>query len=750
MRITPPVLPIVLSVLALCAGQYLLHPASAYAQNPDITLTQSVCGSGSPCVTTSHNDSSRDGVNPNETTLTALTVSGGLTWQKSVTTDGLIYAQPLYIHDLIGSEGSVGSCTGQQSVVFVATENDTVYTFDDTNSNASPCWSVSLLPSGEYAAPYSVTAGDTGNGCTNVVPEVGITGTPVIDTNITPPFIYVVAKSYDGTYIHERLHAISATTGADLNSIELSKCEPGAGNTCTGSLGESFNPQFQLQRPGLALYYNGSTAHTSDIYISWGSFCDSNNYAGGTDNPNTTNPYNGWVAEVQADYTTSSSFPTLSFVTSFSTEPTSPASIHTEGAIWMAGAAPAVDGTGDVFLASANSFVGSYSGGVQTNYGWNGSNEWGQSLLELSNVVTSGVTALGVTDFYTPNDWPELNGGNGGTNTQYVCQLETCSGMGDYPLDSDEDLGSGGVLLLSSTTPLGLTHPEIIGAGKEGMIYTTWYKPSNSVTSLGSNFNEYMGGLDGCGYHMPSGTGCEFASQASVPYNYGCTPGSGTGAGLLAGCVEGFFYPSTSASEKYGSRGVPAFITTTNSLDNFAYTWGSQDTLKAFLLSVSSGVGTFSTGTSHEFTAVGLPTLGYPGTTPSVTWDGSNFYNTVVWGIDTSGWGTLGMAATQDLVYAYSGDPYYGTNYCSNANMLCQLWCDGPSISGCTTQKAPGAVKFVVPTVVDGYVFIAGGNNDPFYWPGTTVTVGVLSTDCNTPTSHTSGPTNCGMLSIYY
>ena len=56
--------------------------------------------------------------------------------------DGNVYAQPLYIPGLQMSDGNV------HNVLFVATENDSIYAFDaDSNggSNAKPIWQITLL-----------------------------------------------------------------------------------------------------------------------------------------------------------------------------------------------------------------------------------------------------------------------------------------------------------------------------------------------------------------------------------------------------------------------------------------------------------------------------------------------------------------------------------------------------------------------------------------------------------------------------
>ncbi|HXM13787.1 MAG TPA: PQQ-binding-like beta-propeller repeat protein, partial [Candidatus Eremiobacteraceae bacterium] len=100
-------------------------------------------------VTTQHYDNTRSGSYTTETQLTPSTVTPSNFGRLfSQTVDGQIYAQPLYMQNV-----SIGGVT--HNVVFVATENDTVYAFDaDTNggTNASPLWMASMLASGHGAA----------------------------------------------------------------------------------------------------------------------------------------------------------------------------------------------------------------------------------------------------------------------------------------------------------------------------------------------------------------------------------------------------------------------------------------------------------------------------------------------------------------------------------------------------------------------------------------------------------------------
>src|SRR5262249_31413009 len=137
--------------------------------------------------------------------------------------------------------------------------------------------------------------GDVGSG--DIVPEIGITGAPVIDANPTSPNVntlYLVAKTKevrgDGNHWVQKLYAVDITspTGADKTApytIGDSKgdgfANPAtaiqvAGNGADSSGGQiKFNALREHQRPSLQLL-NGR------VYVGWASHGDQG-------------PYHGWV-----------------------------------------------------------------------------------------------------------------------------------------------------------------------------------------------------------------------------------------------------------------------------------------------------------------------------------------------------------------------------------------------------------------------------------------------------------------------
>jgi hypothetical protein len=160
-------------------------------------------------------------------------------------------------------------------VLFVATENDSVYAFDaDSNQGADdkPIWQISLLTaahgagSGATAVPYA----DTGSA--DVAPTIGVTGTPAI--NSATNTMYLVAATKENGAYFSRLHAINIITGAEQSGSPVNITATVSGTGAGSSGGEvTFSPLWQNQRPAVD-YYNGY------VYFGYASHGDKNNWHG--------------------------------------------------------------------------------------------------------------------------------------------------------------------------------------------------------------------------------------------------------------------------------------------------------------------------------------------------------------------------------------------------------------------------------------------------------------------------------------
>jgi hypothetical protein len=366
-----------------------------------LILLPPICWAQSNAVTY-HYDNGRTGQNTNETVLTPSNVNSsqfGKLFSQSV--DGQIYAQPLYVPNLTIPG------LGTHNVVFVNTENDSVFAFDADNNkgaNSVPLWQVSLIDHAHGAAPGSTPVpssaypvdSDHLPDCGAISPELGSTSTPVIDT--TSGIMYVEAFSFEnGVYVH-RLHALDITSGAEeaFGPVVIAGSVAGTGD---GTTTVTFNPFEQHNRAGLLLS-NGS------IYVAYASSC-----------PDQI-PFHGWVFAYDAI--------TLTQQGIFASTPNG-----TFGGIWMSGGGLAADQSGNVYTSTGNGDFDTIN--VPAT-------DVGDSVLKLT--LNSGV--LGLRDYFTPYD-------------QDILKVE------------DKDLASGGLLLLPDQ-PGSYPH-ELVAAGKEGRIY---------------------------------------------------------------------------------------------------------------------------------------------------------------------------------------------------------------------------------------------------------------------------------------
>jgi outer membrane protein assembly factor BamB len=389
-------------------------------------------------VLTFKNDAARTGQNLTESVLTPANVSAASFGKlRMLAADGKVDAAPLYISGLT-VQGAA------HNVVFIATENDSVYAYDA--DSGAVLWHVSVLASGE-------TPSDPPYGCAQVSPTIGITATPVIDRTAGPHgIIYVVGMSKTtatATY-HQRLHALDVTTGAELlnGPIEVSASYPTLAGTTT------FSPLQYTERAALLLM--GGT-----IYTAWTSHCD-------------VQPYTGWVIAYRGS--------TLARSAVFNAAPNS---AGTGPAIWMSGGGPAADASGNVYLLTAN-------GAFETTldaHGFPNGGDYGNSFLKLS---TAG-GGLAVADYFSMS------------NTMQESSM-------------DEDLGSGGIMLLPDLTDSGNTVRHLaVGAGKDGTLYVVNRDAMGGFSSSADNIWQELRGVlaggiwstpaffNGTVYYGPSG-----------------------------------------------------------------------------------------------------------------------------------------------------------------------------------------------------------------------------------------------------
>ena len=192
-----------------------------------------------------HNDLARTGQNLQETVLTPTNVNYK-TFGKllSFPVDGQIFGQPLYVYN-VAIPGK-----GTYNVIYVTTENDSVYAFDADGVETTALWYDSFINPSKGITP--IPCADTGAKPCPFASVIGITGTPVIDPGSGT--LYLVAATKENGKFVNRLHALDITTGTEKFGgpvqIKASVTGTGAGNN-HGVV--SFNAQHESQRPGLLL-----------------------------------------------------------------------------------------------------------------------------------------------------------------------------------------------------------------------------------------------------------------------------------------------------------------------------------------------------------------------------------------------------------------------------------------------------------------------------------------------------------------
>jgi len=357
-----------------------------------VSVALPVAGMGVDVVTY-HDDVARTGLNANETILTPANVNSaqfGLLMILPV--DGKVDGEPLLLSSL-----TVGGI--QRNVVYAVTEHDSVYAFDA--NSGTQLWKASVLGAGE-------TPSDN-HGCTQITPEIGITSTPVIDRSAGPNgAVFVVGMSLDnaGAY-HQRLHALDATTGAELagSPAEIHATYPGTGENSSGG-NVIFDPSQYAERVGLLLL-NGV------LYLGWTSHCDQP-------------PYTGWLMA----YSESS----LAQTTVLNLTPNG-----SEGSIWMSGTAPAADAAGNIYFLDAN---GTFDTTLDAN-GFPVNGDFGNGFLKVSTANAK----LAVADYFEP-----------------------FNSLAESAIDQDLGSG-GALVLPDLSDGTGNIHHLAVGAGKDQKIY---------------------------------------------------------------------------------------------------------------------------------------------------------------------------------------------------------------------------------------------------------------------------------------
>jgi hypothetical protein len=406
-------------IFALLAGLLVAAVHAAATAHADIVTVSS--------------DNQRTGWDPNEPRLSSGSVTGSDFGQLfSTALTGQIYAQPLVVG----------------STVIVGTEENHVYGIN--SETGAILWQTYLGPSW----PASTI------GCGDLVPDIGITSTPVYDAS--SGYVYLTAKVNDGTDAtvpHYYLYALNAATGAVRTGWPVT-----IGGSPSNDPGNAFNTEDAMQRPGLLLQ-NGS------VFMAFGSHCDHK-------------PYRGYVVGVNTSTLSQHMW-------------TTEAGTGASGAgIWQSGGGIVSDGANGMFIATGNGVT------PPVGVGTSPPATLSESVVHLS-VASDGT--ISASDFFAPADAATLDANDQDVASGGPVALPDAEfGTSAYPhllvqigkegrlfLLNRDSLGgrgqgtNGGDLILGQTTLSGVWgHPAAYG-GDGGYVYVDESKSHLVALSYG-------------------------------------------------------------------------------------------------------------------------------------------------------------------------------------------------------------------------------------------------------------------------
>ena len=476
-----------------------------------------LCGSlmlAQTAVPTYQFDNSRSGANTHETILTPSNVNVSTFGRGMVyLVDGYVYAQPLYVPNLNINGTS-------HNALFVATEHDQLYAFDVNNGHQ--LWQTNFLAgSGPLVTVSTVPFGDVN--CDDLTPEIGITGTPVID--VATNTMYVVAETKEvnsrlhSTSYYHKLHAIDIRTGRDVVAPHtITGVVKGTGSGSVGGL-ITFNPLLANQRASLVLA-------DGQVFVSWSSHCD-------------LGAYHGWMM-------------------SFNQFTLAPSGIYADtpngndGGFWGGGSGPAVDANGSLYAGTGNGLFDVASGG----------SDYGDSVMRF----TWSSMGIKVADYFTPYDQQHLDETDTDLGSGGVVLLPDQSGQYPHLLIQ---VGKEGTIDLINRDNMGHWHQ-----GNDDQIVQTlpfviggvWGGPAfwNNFAYFGGSYAD----LEAFTFN-PQTELLSTAATSKTSYQYGypaSTPAvsaNGTTNGIVW-TIEADNYPSTAVLHAYKATNLATELYNSN------------------------------------------------------------------------------------------------------------------------------------------------------------------------------------------
>lgn len=279
--------------------------------------------------------------------------------------------------------------------------------------------------------------------CSQITPEIGVTSTPVIDRSSGP----------NGTiYVVAMSKNSSGTYFQRLHALDMTTGTEEFGGPVTVQAkypGKGDNSQggFVVFDPKQYAERAGLLLLNHVIYTAWTSHCD-------------IRPYTGWLISYSES--------TLAQVSVLDITPNG-----SEGAIWQAGDGLASDGSNIYFLDANGTFDTTLN-----SQGFPNMDDYGNAFMKVSTANGK----LAVADYFN----------------MYNTVSES---------DADEDLGSGGAMLLPPMKDSsGATQHLAIGAGKDSNIYIVNRSNLGKFNPNNDNaiYQEIDGTLPGGDWSMPA------------------------------------------------------------------------------------------------------------------------------------------------------------------------------------------------------------------------------------------------------
>jgi fibronectin type 3 domain-containing protein len=379
-------------------------------------------------ILTYHNDLALTGQNLTETLLTPASVNveefGKI---RSIPMNGQVYAQPLYVADLVFTSGTTQTT---RDVVYAATMGNSVYAVDADSGTilwqrnfVDPAQGITTVPQADVVTE-------------DIQPEIGILSTPTIDPATSTIYLVARTKEIRGTNPHfvQTLHALDLRTGASKfggpkviadtifnNGVYTYVNGPfvngTGGDNVNGRI--TYNALRQNQRSALVI-------HQDTVWVLAASHGDNG-------------PYHGWVLGYDTE--------TLDLKAVFNTTPNGG-----QGGIWMGGAGLSIDEQGFMYVATSN---GDFSDDLDRldPQGFPINGNYATSILKLTLDPTTTPTnqhtngwGIKVVDYFTPSD-------------QALQSL------------TDLNLGSSGVTILPDEVGTPQRPHLLVAGGKNGKIY---------------------------------------------------------------------------------------------------------------------------------------------------------------------------------------------------------------------------------------------------------------------------------------